>query len=107
MNICYFIGIFWIILVNYSHKGESEDNDDFINKFGIDNLYKSVSKAEADARFCLISFYFSFTSLSTVGFGDYHPRSNLERGTTAGILLIGVAVFSYILGNFIDILNDI
>ena len=50
--------------------------------------------------------YYMFTSLSTVGFGDYHPRSNFERVYCAMILLFGVAIFSYIMGNFIDILSE-
>ena len=44
--------------------------------------------------------YFSFTSLSTVGLGDYNPRSNCERLFIAFGLLIGVAIFSYIMGEF-------
>ena len=51
--------------------------------------------------------YFAFTTLSTVGFGDYHPRSNAERLICAFILLIGVAIFSYIMGIFIEILISI
>jgi len=47
--------------------------------------------------------YFSFTSLSTVGFGDMHPRNDYERSLTAFILLFGVAIFSIVMGNFIDI----
>ena len=50
--------------------------------------------------------YFAFTSLSTVGFGDLHPRSDYERLFTAFILLFGVAIFSFVMGNFIDILNS-
>ena len=50
--------------------------------------------------------YFAFTSLSTVGFGDFHPRSNSERLVGAFILLFGVAIFSYIMGNFIEILQQ-
>jgi len=50
--------------------------------------------------------YFSFTSLATVGFGDFHPRSDYERALMAFILLGGVAVFSYIMGVFIGILNE-
>ena len=49
--------------------------------------------------------YFSFTSLSTVGFGDYNPRSDMERLFCALILLFGVAIFSYIMGIFISILG--
>jgi len=45
--------------------------------------------------------YYAFTTLSTVGFGDYHPKSNTERIFIAFFMLLGVAVFSYIMGNFI------
>jgi hypothetical protein len=47
--------------------------------------------------------YFSFTSLSTVGFGDFHPLNSYERALTAIVLLFGVAVFSIVMGNFIEI----
>jgi hypothetical protein len=44
--------------------------------------------------------------LSTVGFGDYSPRSNIERMVGAYLLLFGVAIFSYIMGNFIAIIDE-
>lgn len=50
--------------------------------------------------------YFMFTSLSTVGFGDLHPRGDFERLACAFILLFGVAIFSYIMGIFIEILEQ-
>jgi len=50
--------------------------------------------------------YYSFTSLSTVGFGDYNPRSNPERLMITFVLLFGVAIFSYIMGTFIEILGN-
>jgi len=49
--------------------------------------------------------YYAFTTLSTVGFGDYNPRSDLERVTCAFILIFGVAIFSYMMGIFIEILG--
>jgi len=51
--------------------------------------------------------YFSFTTLSTVGFGDFNPKSNLERLYMAFGMLLGVSIFSWILGNFIDMLDTI
>ena len=51
--------------------------------------------------------YFSFTSLSTVGFGDYHPRGDIERVFGAFQLLFGVAIFSYILSIFKDIIQKV
>lgn len=52
----------------------------------------------------IIAMYYSFTSLTTVGFGDYNPRSEFERIFCAIILLFGVAIFSYIMGNFKEVL---
>ena len=53
----------------------------------------------------ILMFYYSFTSLSTVGLGDLHPRSNTERVFCSFMLLFGVAIFSYIMGEFINILE--
>ena len=49
--------------------------------------------------------YFAFTTLSTIGFGDFHPRSDSERLVVALIFLFGVAIFSYVMGNFQEILR--
>ena len=57
-------------------------------------------------RQTLVTTYFAFTSLTTVGFGDYSPRSNPERCFIVIVLLFGVSIFSLIMGIFIDILND-
>lgn len=44
------------------------------------------------------------TTLTTVGFGDYNPKSEMERIIMTFILLIGVACFSWIMSQFMDIL---
>ena len=49
--------------------------------------------------------YFAFTSLTTVGFGDFHPRSNVERLFIAFGLLVGVAVFSLVIGNLLEMIE--
>ena len=76
----------------------TDSYDNFIAKFDLAN--------KSDGELALIAAYFSFTSLSTVGLGDYHPRSDGERIIAAFMLLFGVAIFSYIMGHFIDILNQ-
>ena len=53
----------------------------------------------------MISIYFAFTTLSTVGFGDYHPITNFERLLCASIMLNGVLIFSYIMNQFIVIMT--
>jgi len=51
--------------------------------------------------------YFAFTSLSTVGFGDYYPVGETEKIFGAFILMFGVAIFSMVMSNFSDILLKI
>jgi hypothetical protein len=108
MNISYFTGIFFLIICEGVHDIRDielseymdynmEDRPDlFIDTFG---FYMNTRKENL-----IIMFYFAFTSLSTVGFGDYHPRGDMERLMGAFILLGGVAIFSLIMGNFIEIL---
>lgn len=50
--------------------------------------------------------YYSFTSLSTVGFGDFHPQDNSERIFCIFILLFGVAIFSVIMQKFIEMIDN-
>ena len=54
----------------------------------------------------LISCYYVLTTLSTVGYGDYFPISNNERVFAIFLMLGGVAFFSYIMGNFIEIISN-
>jgi len=51
--------------------------------------------------------YYTFTTLSTVGFGDLHPKNHFERVFMSIVLLMGVACFSYIMSIFIDMVNTI
>jgi len=55
----------------------------------------------------IISLYFALTTLSTVGYGDITPISRNEQLTAVIVMLCGVAFFSYIMGNFIEIISNI
>ena len=44
--------------------------------------------------------------MASVGYGDYLPKNNSEYLVCALIFLIGVASFSFIMGNFIDMLLE-
>ena len=92
----YFVGTIWFII----SKNTSKDSKDFT----FYNEYSLEGKPATENL--IIVLYFAFTTLSTVGFGDYNPKSELERTITAFILLIGVACFSYIMTQFIEILMN-
>ena len=53
----------------------------------------------------LITFYFSLSSLSTVGFGDFVPKSDFERTLCVFIFLFGVSLFSRVMSMFIQIID--
>jgi Na+-transporting NADH:ubiquinone oxidoreductase subunit NqrC len=55
----------------------------------------------------ITAVYFAFTSLSTVGFGDYVPRSNLERIVATIMLVFGVSIFSFIMNEFVNMITVI
>ena len=41
--------------------------------------------------------YFSFTTMSTVGFGDFHPENEFEVIVVMLILIFGNAIFALII----------
>jgi len=86
--------------VNFSHNPELFEQEEYQDNF----MYESP---DHPTDIIVSTMYFAFTSLSTVGFGDYHPVNDIERVFGAFILLFGVAIFSIIMGNFIEILNFI
>ena len=95
----YFVGQYWYIFTLNIHEFSVNSFLDYGDNWNI---------IDQDlVRQTLISIYFAFTSLSTVGFGDYYPVSSLERIVCAFVLLIGVAMFSYILGELIAGVNRI
>ena len=114
--ITYFIGCFWYyfctmyqddILVELEEaisgtsapEPEATSNQSTFIKFNkmeeMDDIHKLI-----------VSCYFALTTLSTVGYGDYYPVSNIERIIAVMIMLGGVAFFSYIMGNFIEIISN-
>ena len=79
--------------VRKDHPQDFHLESDFISFFKITENYHEWDRA-------LVMTYFAFTSLSTVGFGYYHPRNNFERVCCVILLLIGNGLFGYIIGNF-------
>ena len=50
--------------------------------------------------------YFALTTLSTVGYGDLFPISHIERIFAVIVMMLGVAFFSFIMGNVMTIIED-
>lgn len=92
------------MIIQYTNTeivGYPEDDPNFYNhEFANGHI---VDKEGVDKR-SLILLYFSTTTLSTVGFGDFSPINDVERVLTAIIMLIGVNCFSYIRNEICDMI---
>ena len=87
-TLSFFLGIFWVILCELQNEYMTDFNGDsknFLTDYGFDidrdNLAVSVT-------------YFCTTTLTTVGFGDFHPKSNFECIMCTILMIIGVRMFS-------------
>lgn len=112
VNICYFLGLIWfifaeIILDIHEATDFTQYTEEELEKMN-DEHFITHYELEGNSAFrsTIVGLYFGFTTLSTVGFGDFVPRSNVERATGSFVLLAGVALFSYLMGNFIEILDE-
>lgn len=61
---------------------------------------------DSEGLMLLKCFYYAFTSLTTVGLGDFRPVSSVEQGFCGLMLFSGVLVFSYIMGEYINLLEQ-
>jgi len=98
--ITYFIGCIWWYFCNQQYndpKKKGENNFILMNKL-------DESDGENFIHQLTVSCYYSLTTLSTVGYGDYYPINSSERIMAVAIMLVGVAFFSYIMGCFIEII---
>ena len=62
--------------------------------------------SRSDLHKMILLLYMSFTTLSTVGFGDFHPKSDNERILTIFIMVLGVAIFGYVMGSLLVIIEN-
>jgi hypothetical protein len=50
--------------------------------------------------------YYIFTTVTSVGFGDYYPKSDLERLFCVMMFLVAGAIFSIIHGQFLEMIDN-
>ena len=55
----------------------------------------------------LAAMYFALTTLTTVGFGDYYPISDIERLVGSFMLLFGVMTSNFIMGELMSMVNNV
>ena len=91
------------------HWFTEPDRGNFINSTNTNPNFAILTNGQR----AILAMYYGFISLSSVGFGDFHPINSQERLICAVILVAGNAVFGYIIEIFKemaekskDLLND-
>ena len=102
-NLSFYLGIGWIIFCDLNQKSVEKTENGEYQEFFLDYFELRDRPYSYQA---IVAAYYMFTSLSTVGFGDYNPRSDNERLVCLAILLFGVSIFSYVMSAFMEIVNQ-
>ena len=55
----------------------------------------------------ITSLYWCVTTLATVGYGDIHPFNTPERLYTSAVMVIGIFIYSYIIGSLTNLLSNV
>ncbi len=53
------------------------------------------------------ALYWAITTLSTVGYGDVTPQTSIERLYSMAVMVMGVVVYGYVVGNIANLLNNL
>ena len=95
--ISFILASLWFAYVEYINRKELEEND-FITNFALDedNQIKRFIK----------TWYFMFTTLATVGYGDFYAVNKYEQVFAIVLLLAGPTWFAFAMGNAIGIINS-
>lgn len=98
--ITYFIGcIVYFISNEFNLDEDVAEENTFILAF-------DLGKYETDKQRLIVCCYFALTMLSTVGYGDYYPKSPREKIASVIIMLACVAIFSFIMSSFLEIISS-
>ncbi len=68
---------------------------------------RGVSAASNDWTNYLRAFYWTIQTLSTVGYGDLTPVTNAQTLYTMGVMIVGVGIYGYVIGNVASLLANI
>ena len=104
VTVSYLVGQSWFLFCQFSIRSDeyieahpNENNENFLTHFEMIDSPGELPTVKLT--------YFAFTTLSTVGFGDFHPRSDRERLLIVFIFLVGVNLTSFVMDTLNKVLN--
>ena len=105
----FFFACGWYLNSAYYKKNHEENN--FITKYGLyyndDKNNTTLTDVEIKGPFhsLLICFFFTLTTVTTAGFGDYVAQNVPERIFSTILMLFGVLYFSFLMSLLMEEIN--
>eukprot|EP00736_Rhodelphis_marinus_P001471 Rmarinus@m.24421 len=113
--------VFWIVVL--SHLGAcawhaivvwegtgtnwiEEYKSDFCSDTSDDGEFSCGVLSLAASKY-LVSLYWMLTTMTTVGYGDVIPQTDLERAVALFFVVVGATVFAYIVGNVSSLMANV
>lgn len=75
-------------------------------KYNLSHAVASSADTDSTVDKYVISLYWVFTTMTTVGYGDVVPTNNMERLFAVGVMLFGATVFGYIISTIAEMSNE-
>ena len=95
------VSCFWLIIAELVTNTPLFDGT-WLNEFAKDPAYKG-----SDLSLYYISFYWTITTITTVGYGDISGTNNYERLFASFVMVVGVILFSIANGALASIISSL
>ena len=109
--ITYMLGLFWYRLSDRWQRELLDDDEltHWVIKYDLErpSYERHLSPETPHSTKLLTCMYYSLTTLSTVGYGDFSPQSIMEKIFGSIIQIFGVTFFSILMNKFQDIVVSI
>lgn len=98
--LCHFSACLWVIIAVWSSKDQEMDEPYWLQKFS------KYTDNDDSFNLYMVSFYWTITTITTVGYGDIVANNFAERVFCATMMIIGVISFSFANGSLSSILSQ-
>ncbi|OMJ84728.1 hypothetical protein SteCoe_14118 [Stentor coeruleus] len=92
----YIVACLWYYFVDFIRRKYNPDKN-FIDYFNLD-------EEEVNKKF-IKTWYYIFTTLATVGFGDFYAVNKYEMALSFVILILGSTYFAFVMGDIVAVCN--
>jgi Ion channel len=96
--VSYLLACIWWYWSGFSHR-RLKASTNYINYFNLESKNQFTK--------LLTTLYFTFSTLMTVGYGDFHAINEYEMMLSIVILIVGPTWFAFTMGKAINIIRDL